>query len=159
MTTIELSTYIKAPIQLVFDLSRDISAHEASTSNTREKAIAGVTSGKINLGETVTWRAKHFGFYLKHTSLITAFESPIYFVDEMTKGVFKSLHHKHLFKEVDGGTEMTDIFNYEVPYGIFGKLFNYLILKSYLTKFLLERNKYLKNNAESLAFKNESFSN
>ena len=154
MTTIELSTYIKAPIQLVFDLSRDISVHEASTSNTREKAIAGVTSGKINLGETVTWRAKHFGIYLTHTSLITAFESPTYFVDEMTEGAFKSLHHEHLFKEVDNGTEKTDIFNYEVPYSIFGKLFNYFILKSYLTKFLLERNKHIKNNAESLALKN-----
>lgn len=151
MTTIELSTYIKAPIQFVFDLSRDITEHEASTSNTREKAIAGVTSGKISLGETVTWHAKHFGFYLKHTSLITAFESPIYFVDEMTQGVFKSLHHTHIFKETDNGTEMIDIFKYEVPYGIFGKLFNYFILKSYLTKFLEERNKHIQQKAEFLA--------
>ncbi len=153
MTTIELSTYIKAPIQLVFDLTRDISEHEASTSNTREKAIAGVISGKINLGETVTWRAKHFGFYLTHTSLITVFESPRYFVDEMTQGIFKSLHHEHIFKEVDGVTEMIDIFKYEVPYGIFGTFFNYIILKSYLTKFLLERNKHIQQRAEFLALK------
>jgi ligand-binding SRPBCC domain-containing protein len=154
MTTITLKTYIKAPIQLVFDLSRDISEHEASTSNTREKAIAGRTSGKINLGESVTWRAKHFGIYQTHTSLISAFESPMYFVDEMTEGTFKSLHHEHLFKEVDGVTEMIDIFKYEVPYSIFGKLFNYFILKSYLTKFLLERNKHIQQRAEFLALKN-----
>ncbi|MBC8755721.1 SRPBCC family protein [Kordia sp. YSTF-M3] len=153
MTTIKLSTHIKAPILTVFDLSRDISEHEASTKNSREKAIAGVTSGKISLGETVTWRAKHFGFYLTHTSLITAFESPTYFVDEMTKGVFKSLHHEHIFKEADGVTEMIDIFKYEVPYSIFGKLFNYFILKSYLTKFLFERNKHIKQKAEFLALK------
>lgn len=153
MTTIKLSTYIKAPILTVFDLSRDISVHEASTENTREKAIAGKTSGKINLGETVTWRAKHFGIYQTHTSLISAFESPTYFVDEMTEGTFKSLHHEHLFNEVAEGTEMIDIFKYEVPYGIFGKLFNYFILKSYLTKFLLERNKHIKDSAEILVLK------
>ncbi|QHI36645.1 hypothetical protein IMCC3317_20080 [Kordia antarctica] len=150
MTTINLKTIIKAPILTVFDISRDISEHEASTSNTREKAIAGKTSGKINLGETVTWRAKHFGFYLKHTSLISAFESPTYFADEMTKGVFKSLHHEHIFNEVDGVTEMIDIFKYEVPYGIFGKLFNYFILKSYMTKFLIERNHHILQRAELL---------
>jgi len=153
MTTIKLKTIIKAPILTVFDISRDISEHEASTHNTREKAIAGRTSGKINLGETVTWRAKHFGIYLKHTSIISAFESPTYFVDEMTKGVFKSLHHEHIFNEVDGNTEMIDIFKYEVPYSIFGKLFNYFILKSYLTKFLVVRNKHIKCSAEILLSK------
>lgn len=148
MTTIHLKTQINAPIQLVFDLSRDITEHEASTNNTREKAIAGRTSGKIELGETVTWRAKHFGFYLQHTSLISAFESPTYFVDEMVKGVFKSFHHQHIFKETNSGTEMTDILSYEVPYSIFGKLFNFFILKSYLTKFLIQRNKYIQERAE-----------
>lgn len=151
MTTINLTTIIKAPIQLVFDLSRDISEHEASANNTREKAIAGKTSGKINLGETVTWRAKHFGIYLKHTSLISAFKSPTYFVDEMTKGVFKSFHHQHTFEEIDTKTIMTDILKYEVPYGIFGKLFNFLILKSYMTKFLVQRNQHIQQRAEFLA--------
>ncbi|WP_430411959.1 SRPBCC family protein [Kordia sp.] len=153
MTTINLKTIIKAPILTVFDISRDISEHEASTNSTREKAIAGKTSGKINLGETVTWRAKHFGLYLKHTSLILAFESPTYFVDEMTKGAFKSFHHEHRFVENENGTEMIDVLTYEVPYGIFGKIFNYFILKSYLTKFLLERNLHIKQRAESFDLK------
>ncbi|AXG67955.1 hypothetical protein KORDIASMS9_00137 [Kordia sp. SMS9] len=148
MITITLKTHIKAPIQTVFDISRDITEHEASSKNTREKAIAGVTSGKINLGETVTWRAKHFGVYIKHTSLISEMESPTFFVDEMVEGVFKSLRHEHIFKEVDNATDMTDIFNYEVPYGIFGRVFNYFILKSYLTKFLHERNQHIKQRAE-----------
>lgn len=148
MTTIHLKTYIKAPILTVFDLSRDISVHEASTENTREKAIAGRTSGKINLGETVTWRAKHFGIYLKHTSLISALKSPTYFVDEMTEGVFKSFRHEHIFKQTENETEMTDCLQYEVPYGIFGRLFNYFVLKSYLTKFLHERNQHIKQQAE-----------
>ncbi|MEM6720443.1 MAG: SRPBCC family protein [Bacteroidota bacterium] len=150
MTTIHLTTYINAPIQTVFDLARDITEHENSSKNTREKAIAGRTSGKINLGETVTWRAKHFGLYLKHTSIISEMESPTFFVDEMVKGVFKSLRHEHIFNEKNQQTEMIDVFNYEVPYGVLGQLFNYFILKSYLTTFLLERNAHIKHRAESL---------
>ncbi|MEM6685040.1 MAG: SRPBCC family protein [Bacteroidota bacterium] len=148
MTTIHLKTTIKAPIQTVFDLARDITEHENSSKNTREKAIAGVTAGKINLGETVTWRGKHFGFYIKHKSLISEMESPTFFVDEMVKGMFKSFRHEHIFQTTDHNTIMIDKLSYEVPYSIFGRLFNVLILKSYLTKFLLERNAHIKQRAE-----------
>lgn len=37
-------------------------------------AMTGVTSGLIGLGEHVTWRAKHFGFWHELTSEITAME-------------------------------------------------------------------------------------
>lgn len=38
----------------------------------RERAVAGVTSGTIGLGESVTWRARHFGVMWTMTSQITA---------------------------------------------------------------------------------------
>ena len=81
MTTIRLITKIKAPIQIVFDLSRNIEVHQLSTFQSKEKAIAGRTSGLIKRNETVTWRGKHFGLYLKHKSKITEMELPRYFVD------------------------------------------------------------------------------
>jgi hypothetical protein len=61
MTTIQLSTTIKAPIEIIFDLSRNIDVHQQSTSKSNETAIDGITSGLINVNETVTWRGKHFG--------------------------------------------------------------------------------------------------
>ena len=77
MTTINLTTIVKAPIQKVFDINRNIDIHQNSASGTNEKAIAGVTSGLINLNETVTWRGKHFGFYLTHKSRMTAMNMTI----------------------------------------------------------------------------------
>jgi hypothetical protein len=44
---------------------------------------------------------------------------------------------------------MHDVFHYQVPYGIAGKLFNHLILKRYLTNLLLTRNTFIKQAAES----------
>ena len=61
MPIIHLTTFIAAPQHRVFDLSRNISLHKVSTKDTREEAIGGVTSGLINLNETVTRRAKHLG--------------------------------------------------------------------------------------------------
>lgn len=72
MTHIKIQTKINAPIQIVFDLSRDIDVHQKSASPTNERAIDGITSGLINFNETVTWRGKHFGVYLTHKSRITA---------------------------------------------------------------------------------------
>ena len=78
MTTIKLTTEINAPIQIVFDLNRNIDIHKQSTSKSNETAIAGVTSGLINKKETVTWRGKHFGFYLTHKSVISEMKIPHY---------------------------------------------------------------------------------
>ena len=73
--------------------------HQQSASPSKEKAIAGVTSGLINLNETVTWRGKHFGVYLTHKSRITAMDFYDYFVDEMEEGKFKTFKHEHFFEE------------------------------------------------------------
>ncbi|MDA6068699.1 SRPBCC family protein [Flavobacterium sp. AC] len=148
MTTIQLTTKIKASKQTVFDASRNIDIHQQSASKTNEKAIAGITSGLINLDETVTWRGKHFGFYLTHKSRITAMTFFDYFVDEMERGKFKSFRHEHFFEEENDLTTMKDKLQYETPFGIFGKLFDVLFLKRHLTKFLLERNKILKEVSE-----------
>lgn len=144
MTTIKITTKINAPIQIVFDNSRNIDLHQQSTSKTNEKAIAGITSSLINYNETVTWRGKHFGFYLSHKSRITAMVLYDYFVDEMEEGKFKSFKHQHFFEEIDGITTMKDILEYETPFGYFGQLFDKIVLKKHLIAFLLKRNTYLK---------------
>jgi ligand-binding SRPBCC domain-containing protein len=148
MTKIHLITKIQAPIQTVFDVSRNIDIHQQSASKSDEVAIAGVTSGLINLNETVTWRGKHFGFYLTHKSRITTMDLYNYFVDEMEEGKFKTFKHQHFFEEINEVTTMTDVLQYETPFGVFGKLFDILFLKKHLTQFLLERNKILKAVAE-----------
>ncbi len=149
MTTINLTTKIKASKQVVFDASRNIDIHQKSASKSNEKAIAGVTSGLINLNETVTWRGKHFGFYLTHKSRITKMDLYDYFVDEMERGKFKSFKHEHFFEKENGFTIMKDKLQYETPFGILGELFDILFLEKHLTKFLLERNKTLKEVCET----------
>ena len=149
MPRIELQTEIKADKKIVFDLSRSIDLHKISTQHTNETAIAGKTSGLIELKESVTWRAKHFGIYQRLTSKITEFEKPNYFVDEMVSGAFKRFKHEHHFKDSTNGTLMIDIFDYTSPLGFLGKIADKLFLKKYMTNLLIQRNQIVKEFAES----------
>jgi ligand-binding SRPBCC domain-containing protein len=97
VTRIHLETRIEAPIERVFDLARDIDLHARSMAHTGEEAIAGRTSGPIELGETVTWRARHFGRWWTLTSRITVVEPPTRFADEQASGPFARFEHRHTF--------------------------------------------------------------
>ena len=79
-------TLIDAPIEIVFDVSLDIDAHLASMSDSNERAIDGVTTGHIGLGESVTWRARHFGIPFTMTSRVIELDRPRRFVDEQMRG-------------------------------------------------------------------------
>lgn len=153
MSVIKITTLIKAPIGICFDLARSIDLHKLSTEGTHEEAIAGVTSGLIGKGEHVTWKAKHFGVTQRLTSKITAFEYPFYFRDEMLKGAFKMVRHDHIFEEYQDTTIMRDKFEYEVPGGIIGKTFDLLILEKYLRRLLEKRNQMIKEVAEGHRWK------
>jgi len=60
MPTIHVTTFIAAPPDRVFDLSRNIDLHKQSMSKHGEEAVAGTRFGLIEKDETVTWKAKHF---------------------------------------------------------------------------------------------------
>lgn len=148
MPKIRISISINASPKEVFDLARDVEVHKKSAIRTNEKVIAGRTVGLLDLGDSVTWRAKHFGIYQNLTSKITEYDSPNYFVDEMVNGAFKSFRHLHQFKKTKNGTLMIDVFEYQSPYGILGKFADWLFLKMYMTNFLHQRGLIIKECAE-----------
>ncbi|MGB4843485.1 MAG: SRPBCC family protein [Ferruginibacter sp.] len=153
MPEIHITSFIKAPVERVFDLSRSINLHQISTADTNEKAIDGVINGLINKNETVTWQARHFFKTRRFTSKITEMQSPALFIDEMIRGDFKSYHHEHHFKVAENGTIMIDLVSFESPYGTIGKIANSLFLKSYLEKLLKKRNAVIKDYAETQKWK------
>lgn len=153
MPKILIATIIKAPIKRCFDLARSIDVHLYSTARTNEEVIAGVRSGLINKGETVTWKAKHFGITQTLTSEISEMNSPFMFEDIMLEGAFKSIRHQHLFEDENGKTIMKDIFIFESPFGIYGRLFNFLVLTNYMKRFLKARNQRIKEIAETEEWK------
>jgi ligand-binding SRPBCC domain-containing protein len=149
MVRIDLETAIKAPVERVFNLSRSIDLHMASTDFTGEQAIAGVTSGLIGLEERVTWKGRHFGINVEHTSLITAFRFPTHFQDSMVRGLFRRFSHDHFFEKTATGTLMRDAMRFEAPCGALGHIVERILLEKHLRQLLLRRNQCIQQVAES----------
>lgn len=143
MPRIELTTEIAASPERCFELSLSVDAHTASMADSGERAVAGVTSGVMGPGDTVTWRARHFGVPFTMTSAITAYDAPRRFVDEQVSGPFRRWWHEHRFEETAAGTRMIDLVEFESPAGPIGRLVNALFLTRYMTRLLDQRNAWL----------------
>ena len=114
-----------------------------------ERAVAGVTSGLLDLGDDVTWRARHFGVTQELASCVTAFNRPVHFRDEMVRGAFRRLIHDHYFDDIPGGTRMTDVLDFSAPWGLLGIVAERVVLSRHLRRFLERRGQILKRLAES----------
>jgi ligand-binding SRPBCC domain-containing protein len=152
MVTLKERTLIRAPITRCFDLARSIEVHLAGNVHWGEAAIAegGLTSGLVDLGQRVTWRAKHFAIWHRLTSEITAMDRPVYFEDTMIEGPFHSMRHDHAFRTLSPDvTEMEDVFQFAAPLPVLGRLAEILVLRRYMRTLLRERNAVVKRIAES----------
>ncbi len=151
MPVIHLETFIKAPPEVCFDLARNIWVFTTATDHAKMRAVAGKTSGMLNLNDTVTWEVTELGIRQRITSRFTAFDRPRLFVDEIERGAFKRWRHKHTFESKSDGTLVTDEVNYESPFGALGHLADALFLKNYMRNFLIKHNAHVKEMAEQKA--------
>jgi len=109
-------------------------------------------SGLLELGDEVTWRARHFGVTQTLSTRITVCEPPHHFQDVMLRGAFRRFTHDHYFDDAHRGTTMRDVFDFTAPLGPLGRLAEWLFLTAYMTRFLETRNRELKAVAESSAW-------
>ena len=149
MPVITLVTVVRATPERCFDASRDLDLHLRSMGDTGERAVAGKTSGLIELGEEVTWEARHFGIRQRFTSRITAYDRPRYFQDSMVKGAFRAFVHDHHFEPSGDGTVMRDVLTFRSPVALVGAIVDRFVMTGYLIRLLTQRNHVLKTAIES----------
>lgn len=104
------------------------------------KVTAEVYGDAVYAGQVMTYNVKPLlGIPLSWMTEITHVEAPAYFVDEQRKGPYKLWHHQHHFKAVEGGTEMTDLVHYRLPFGFLGNIAHTLFVKKELEKIFAYR--------------------
>jgi len=138
----ECRTRLPVGMQEAFDRSRSIDLHMSSMVRSRERAVAGVTTGLIGEGQEVTWRAWHFGVPIRMTSRITRMSPPHSFVDEQVRGPFRRFRHDHSFTADGEGTLMVDHVVLQAPLGILGRIAE-LVVGPYLRHLIERRNAHL----------------
>lgn len=149
MARIHIETFVRAPIEVVFDLARDLDFHTRSLAHTGERIVAGKRGGLIDLGEEVEWEARHFGVRWKMRSRITEMDRPRAFTDEQVSGPFASFVHRHSFRAEGGGTVMSDDWAHRAPLGPLGAIAD-LALGRYMERLLRARNAALAAEAEAI---------
>jgi ligand-binding SRPBCC domain-containing protein len=151
MPCFEITTMIRASQERVFDLSRSVEAHAQSQARHREKVVGGRKTSLLELGESVTWEAKHFGVRQRLTSRIVSMKQPHHFRDSMVSGAFARFDHDHFFETREGQTIMRDVFDYTAPLGILGTLASICVLDRYMRRLIRERALCLKGILEAEA--------
>lgn len=79
------------------------------------------------------------GVKLQWATEITTIMEEDYFIDHQLSGPYKTWHHQHFFKTIEGGTELKDIVHYELPMGFLGKLAHHLLIKNKLKQIFAHR--------------------
>lgn len=138
MPTIIICTLVDATRERAFDLARDVDVHVRSMEHTGETVVAAPRR-LLDLGDEVTWRARHLGVVQELTSRISLFDRPARFRDSMVRGAFARFDHDHLFRTRDGATEMIDVFDFTSPFGLIGRVAEAAFLERYMERLLDER--------------------
>ncbi|MEO6982836.1 MAG: SRPBCC family protein [Edaphobacter sp.] len=149
MGTIQIQTWVNAPMERCFKLSLSVDLHALMTQSTGGKVVSRVKGGLLGVDDTMTWRGRYFGMRLVHTSLIDACRPYMYFREVMVEGMFERLEHEHHYAPMDDGTRMRDEVRFTTRWGVVGKVAEKLFLRRYLIRFLKRRNAVIKRVAES----------
>jgi len=149
MTRIVIETKIHAPIELCFDLARDVGTHAESAAFSSERVVApGRIAGLLELGDLIAFEGRHFGVTQRFVARITALDRPRRFDDEMVDGAFKWLRHAHEFEFNHGVTTMRDTLEWEPPFGRIGRIVDQLFLRRHMRRFVSTKQNTLKRIAE-----------
>jgi ligand-binding SRPBCC domain-containing protein len=105
-------------------------------------------SGRLELGDLVTFEGRHFGFRQRFTARITEVQRPVRFADEMVKGAFRWLRHVHEFHPHGAGTHMRDVLEWETPLGMLGRAADRLFVAKHMEWFVRTKQAALKEIAE-----------
>lgn len=142
--TFDRRTVLPAAPEACYRTSLSVDFHQHSMADSGERAVGGVQHGEMQLGDIVTWRARHLGRWWTMTSVITEADPPNRFVDEQHDGPFEKFWHEHTFRPLgDDSTEMHDHISFTAPLGPLGRLAELLVLRWYLPRLIDIRNRAL----------------
>ena len=86
---------------------------------------------------------------MRWRTLITKYDPPYLFIDEQIKGPYIIWHHRHSFKDINGGTMIQDTVRYAVPLGIIGRFLNFIWIQKDLKDIFAYRKIIISNKLAS----------
>ena len=148
MERLERTVQISAPIERVFHFHDD--TRNLLKITPPDVHVTIETMGSPGLGYEVTLKVRQFMLFVMHWHVrITAYEPPFLMIDEQVSGPFKTWKQTRKLRQVDGITELTDIVEYDVPFGLIGRIANAMVIKGQIEKMFAYRQATTKKLLES----------
>jgi len=140
---LEQTQIIPRPLPEIFDFFADIRNLEELTPPFLNFRNLTPQPTELHPGFLIDHRLSLFGVPMKWRSEIEVFEPNIRFVDRQVIGPYKYWRHLHEFREIDGGTEVIDKVEYELPFGPLGALAHAIFVKNNLRQIFDHRQRRL----------------
>jgi ligand-binding SRPBCC domain-containing protein len=148
-STIRFETWINAPVERCFQIALHVEMHNSGVRKRAQKAVGGVTSGRLSEGDVVTLESRQFGRQLRYTCRVEKVRPYSYFREVRVDGALSRFEHDHHFAPMDDGTRMREEITFSVPWGVLGRMATKMFVKSRLTELMVARSLEIKRVAES----------
>lgn len=132
--TLQRQSFVQRPIAAVFDFFSHAENLELLTPPWLSFQVLTPKPIEMRRGATIAYQLRVHGIPLRWQSEIEQWNPPLEFIDVQVKGPYKFWRHMHRFAAVNGGTRITDVVNYALPFGPLGRLANRLQVARDLSK-------------------------
>lgn len=123
--------FIPRPLEEVWEFfSRPGNLNEMTPANVSFNILSPITGQEMYPGMIIQYQISPLlNIPMNWVTEITQIREHEFFIDDQRVGPYALWHHQHHFKAVEGGTEMTDILHYQVPFGPIGSIANWLFVE------------------------------
>lgn len=123
---------IHGDIANIFDFFEDPKNLERITPPWLHFEVDSTTDERVRTGTEIGYTLRWHLLPMRWRSRIAEYEKGVRFADEMLKGPYKHWYHRHLFTAVEGGVEVEDVVEYELPFGLLGDLAHAMVVRRQL---------------------------
>jgi uncharacterized protein len=143
------TTFIAAPVERVFAFFAEASNLALLTpARFRFRILEGPVGRPLREGDRIEYALRFLGVPLRWSSRIVAWRENEVFADRQERGPFRSWLHTHRLVAVEGGTEMRDDIEYELPLGLLGRLTAGWVIRHMLREVFAYRGEALRRQLE-----------
>ena len=141
--TLESTQLIEKPAEEVFNFFSKPENLSVITPSKLGFIILTPTPIEMGVGRLIDYKIYLLGIPIHWRTLITDYKPPHMFVDQQVKGPYKMWHHTHTFNKVKNGVEIKDRIVYSIPFGILGRILNFLWIRKDLENIFAHRKKII----------------
>jgi ligand-binding SRPBCC domain-containing protein len=141
------SQFIPADLNTVWDFFSSPKNLYAITPPDMNFEIIEMNGGeKMHAGQLISYKVSPFPFVrMKWVTEIKNVEHKRFFTDDQKHGPFALWVHQHFFLEADNGVVMTDEISYAVPFGVLGRIANWMLVEKQITSIFKYRTERIKS--------------